>query len=177
MRAMTKRAECQYNGPMVALRYAYVVALVVYVGGLIAAGAFVAPALFASLQAIAGPDGRALAGAAFGEVLRRVLVAGEISGGVMIVALTILRLFGPKPLSYGVRVGLLGGMILATAYTAHVVVPEADALRQELAVAPRAADVVDPRRERFDRLHGLSTTIVTAVAVLGIVVAAWEARE
>lgn len=174
---MTPPAETPYNGGMIALRYAYVVALVVYVGGLVAAGAFVAPALFATLQSAAGLEGRALAGAAFGEILRRVLVAGEISGVTMIVALTILRLFGPKPLSYGIRVGMLAAMVLATAYTAHVVVPEAEALRQEIAATAVAPGAADPRRVRFDSLHGLSTTIVTAVAVLGIVVAAWEARE
>lgn len=174
---MTPPAETPYNGGMIALRYAYVVALVVYVGGLVAAGAFVAPALFATLQSAAGLEGRALAGAAFGEILRRVLVAGEISGLTMIVALTILRLFGPKPLSYGIRVGMLAAMVLATAYTAHVVVPEVDALRVELAATAAADTAADPRRVRFDQLHELSTTIVTAVAVLGIVVAAWEARE
>lgn len=174
---MTAPADTPYNGGMIALRYAYVVALVVYVGGLVAAGAFVAPALFATLQSAAGAEGRALAGAAFGDILRRVLVAGEISGLTMIVALTILRLFGPKPLSYGIRVGLLAAMVLATAYTAHVVVPEVDALRVELAASTSGAAAADPRRVRFDHLHELSTTIVTAVAVLGIVVAAWEARE
>ncbi len=174
---MTPPADTPYNGGMIALRYAYVVALVVYVGGLVAAGAFVAPALFATLQSAAGAEGRALAGAAFGEILRRVLVAGEISGVTMIVSLTILRLFGPKPLSYGIRVGVLAAMVLATAYTAHVVVPEVDALRVELSAAPSGAATADPRRVRFDQLHELSTTIVTAVAVLGIVVAAWEARE
>lgn len=175
---MTPPAESPYNGGMIALRYAYVVALVVYVGGLVAAGAFVAPALFATLQSAAGAEGRALAGAAFGEILRRVLVAGEIAGVTMIVALTILRLFGPKPLSYGIRVGILAAMVLATAYTAHVMVPEVDALRVELAASAAAASgAADPRRVRFDQLHELSTTVVTAVAVLGIVVAAWEARE
>jgi predicted Abi (CAAX) family protease len=38
-----------------------------------------------------------------------------------------------------------------------------------------AAD--DPRRTRFDQLHSLSTTLVTAIAIAGIAVAAWEARE
>ena len=56
---------------MFVLRYVYVVALVVWVGGLIVAGAFVAPALFGVLQAEAGTAGRVLAGAVFGEVLRR----------------------------------------------------------------------------------------------------------
>jgi hypothetical protein len=162
---------------MVVLRYAYVLALVVWVGGLIAAGAFVAPALFGVLQAEAGATGRVLAGAAFGEVLRRILIAGEVAGVVMVVAMTTLRLLGPKPLSYGLRALLLGVMLAVNVYAAHVVLPEAEGLRRAMAgpVAQVAPD--DPRRVRFDQLHSLSTTLVTAIAVAGIVLAAWEARE
>ncbi|MGD9905616.1 MAG: DUF4149 domain-containing protein [Vicinamibacterales bacterium] len=161
---------------MIVLRYLYVVALVVWVGGLVAAGALVAPALFAVLPAEAGADGRALAGAAFGEVLRRVLTTGEAAGVVMLVTMTVLRLLGPKPLTYGVRAVLLGAMLAATAYTAHVVLPEAEALRRELP-RPSAAASDDPRRQRFDGLHRLSTQLVVATTVAGLIVAAWEARE
>ena len=162
---------------MIVLRYAYVLALIVWVGGLIAAGAFVAPALFGVLQAEAGAEGRVLAGAAFGEILRRVLVAGEIAGGVLLMTMTILRLLGPKPLSYGMRALLIGAMLAVNAYTAHAVLPEAEGLRR--AMAGPAAEVAagDPRRLRFDQLHSLSTTLVTTIAVAGIALAAWEARE
>jgi hypothetical protein len=161
---------------MLVLRYAYIVALIVWVGGLVTAGAMVAPALFAVLPAEAGPEGRALAGAAFSEVLRRVLTVGEGAGVVMLVMMTVLRLLGPKPLTYGVRAVLLTAMLGASAYTAHVVLPEAEALRREMAGAPSAA-ADDPRRVRFDALHSLSTALVTATAVAGLMVAAWEARE
>ena len=159
------------------LRYVYVVALVVWVGGLIAAGAFVAPALFGVLQAEAGTAGRVLAGAAFADVLRRVLTAGDVAGVTMLVAMTILRLLGPKPLSYGIRAMLLGAMLAINAYTAHIVLPEADGLRRQMGgpVAEVAAN--DPRRTRFDQLHSLSTTLVTGLALAGIALAAWEARE
>lgn len=159
------------------LRYVYVVALVVWVGGLIAAGAFVAPALFGVLQAEAGTAGRVLAGAAFGDVLRRVLTAGDVAGVTMLVAMTMLRLLGPKPLSYGIRAMLLGAMLAVNAYTAHIVLPEADGLRRQMGgpVAEVAAN--DPRRTRFDQLHSLSTTLVTGLALAGIALAAWEARE
>lgn len=160
------------------LRYLYVVALIVWVGGLIAAGALVAPALFAVLPAEAGAEaGRGLAGAAFGEVLRRVLTTGEAAGLVMLVTMTVLRLLGPKPLSYGVRAVVLVLMLATTAYTAHVVLPEAEALRRELPRPVSTAAADDPRRQRFDALHRLSTTLVTAVTLAGLVVAAWEARE
>lgn len=162
---------------MLVLRYAYVLALIVWIGGLVTAGAFAAPSIFRVLEAQAGAAGRVLAGAAFGEVLRRVLVAGEVGGVVMLVALTILRLFGPKPLSYGVRAGILAAMLVVTAYTAHVVLPEADELRRRMD-GPMASVAPDhPTRARFDHLHLIATRLVTGVAIAGIVIAAWEARE
>jgi hypothetical protein len=162
---------------MIALRYAYVLALVVWVGGLVAAGAFVAPSLFGVLEAEAGAEGRMLAGAVFGAVLRRVLIAGEVAGVVMLVCLTVLRLLGPRPISYGIRAALLGAMLLATLYTAHIVLPEADGLRREINAPLAAVAAGDARKARFDALHVLSTRLVTAVAAAGIVIAAWEARE
>jgi uncharacterized membrane protein len=162
---------------MVVLRYAYVLALVVWVGGLVTAGAFVAPSLFGVLEAESGAAGRMLAGAAFGEVLRRVLLAGDAAGVVMLATMTVLRLLGPKPISYGIRALLLGAMLVVNAYTAHVVLPEAEALRREIHAPMASVAADDTRRTRFDQLHRLSTTLVTAIAVAGVVVAAWEARE
>lgn len=162
---------------MVLLRYAYVLALVVWVGGLVAAGAIVAPSLFGVLQAEAGASGRMLAGAAFGEVLRRLLLVGDAAGLTMLVGMTILRLLGPKPISYGIRAVLLAAMLLVNAYTAHVVLPEAEGLRREIQAPMATVADSDPRRVRFDALHRLSTTLVTAIALAGVAVAAWEARE
>lgn len=162
---------------MIVLRYAYVLALVVWVGALVAAGAFVAPAIFSVLQAEAGATGRMLAGAAFGEILRRVLLAGDVAGVVMLVSMTILRLFGPKPVSYGIRAVLLGAMLAANVYTAHRLLPEAEQLRREINGPMASVAESDPRRVRFNHLHQLSTMIVTAMALGGLAVAAWEARE
>lgn len=162
---------------MVVLRYAYVLALVVWVGGLVAAGAFVAPAIFGVLEAEAGATGRMLAGAAFGEVLRRVLTAGEIAGVVMLVTMTVLRLLGPKPIGYGVRAAVLVAMLAANAYTAHVLLPEAESLRRAIQAPMATVPDADPRRSRFDQLHQLSTMLVTGIALAGVAVAAWEARE
>ncbi len=159
------------------LRYAYVLALVAWVGGLVTAGALVAPSIFGVLQAEAGATGRMLAGAAFGEVLRRVLLVGDVAGVVMLVSMTILRLLGPKPISYGIRAVLLGAMLVVNAYTAHVLLPEAESLRREINAPMTSVSDTDPRRVRFDQLHRLSTMLVTAIALTGVIVAAWEARE
>ena len=56
---------------MLALRYAGLLALTVWVGGLLALGAIAAPAIFDVLAARQVADDRVLAGAIFGEILRR----------------------------------------------------------------------------------------------------------
>ena len=66
---------------MLALRYAAVLALVVWIGGLVALGALAAPAAFDVLGAL-GAEGRTLAGSVVGETLRRFnLVAYGCAGG------------------------------------------------------------------------------------------------
>ena len=66
---------------MVLLRYLYVVALVLWVGGLVVAGALVAPSVFGVLQAWNAAEGRVLAGQVFGEVLLRLTWLSYAMGG------------------------------------------------------------------------------------------------
>jgi len=56
---------------MLALRYAYVLALVLWLGGMVVLGALVAPTTFQILQAAAPDGGRALAAELFGVLLAR----------------------------------------------------------------------------------------------------------
>ena len=93
------------------LRYLYVLALVLWVGGLVAAGALVAPSVFGVLQAWNATEGRVLAGQVFGEVLLRLTWLSYAMGGVMFVTLTLHRLLGARPLKYGIRVGIMGVML------------------------------------------------------------------
>ena len=65
---------------MLALRFAALLALVVWVGGLIALGAVAAPAVFDVVAARQLPDGRLLAGAIFGEILRRFTASATSAG-------------------------------------------------------------------------------------------------
>ena len=62
-------------------------------------------------------------------------------------------------------------------YTAHRLLPEAESLRRDINGPMASVAETDPRRVRFDALHYLSTMIVTGMALAGIAVAAWEARE
>ncbi|MGE5815812.1 MAG: hypothetical protein ACM36C_15090, partial [Acidobacteriota bacterium] len=70
---------------MVALRYAYLLALVIWLGGLIPLGGIAAPAIFAALTGAHGAGGREMAGLAFGAVLRRFHVVAYLCAALMIV--------------------------------------------------------------------------------------------
>ena len=99
---------------MILLRYLYVLALVVWLGGIVVAGGVAAPSIFAVLQEWNPVEGRVLAGRVFGEVLQRLYWLGFASAAVMFVALTLHRLLGARPIRYGVRAIILALMVSAT---------------------------------------------------------------
>ena len=76
-----KLEDPQYNSLMRAVRYLYVLALAIWLGGMALAGAVVAPTIFSVLEAWNGPAGRVLAGDLFGAILRRLYVVGAVAAG------------------------------------------------------------------------------------------------
>jgi hypothetical protein len=162
---------------MLALRYLYVLALVVWLGGIVMAGAIVAPSVFAVLE-LRDPDlGRVAAGQVFGVVLRKLHLLGYAAGGVMLIILTILRLLGPRPLSYGIRAALIAGMLALTLYSGQVVGPRVEALQAAVPGPMNRLESSDPRRVEFDALHLRATWLMSLVAAGGLLLAGWEARE
>ena len=114
---------------MVFLRYLYVVALALWVGGLVVAGALVAPSVFGVLQAWNEAQGRVLAGQVFGDVLLRLTWLSYAMAAVMFVTLTLHRLLGARPLRYGVRVGIMGVMLVMMLATGFYIIPEVNAIQ------------------------------------------------
>jgi hypothetical protein len=159
------------------LRYLYVLALVMWLGGMAVAGLVVAPATFNVLEAWNPATGRVLAGDVFGEVLARVSTIGYVAGGVMFVVLTVLRLLGPRPRSYGIRVALIFAMLGLTLYSDRVAAPRIDELQAQVSGPMNQLPAGDARRVEFDWLHSLSTSLVTAAMVGGLALVAWETRE
>src|ERR1051325_5810151 len=86
-----------YNHAMLALRYVYVLALVVWLGGMLILGAVVAPTTFEVLQTQAGSAGRELAGAVFGTALARFHYVAYGAGAVLLLTLGAMRVLGPRP--------------------------------------------------------------------------------
>ena len=162
---------------MVLLRYLYVVALVLWVGGLITAGALVAPAVFGVLQAWNESEGRVLAGRVFGDVLLRLTWLSYAMGGIMFITLTLHRLLGARPVKYGIRVGIMAVMMLMMMYIGFYLLPGVDAIQAQVAGPMSALPETDPRRVEFDGLHGLSNILFSLTAVGGLALCFWETRE
>ncbi len=162
---------------MVALRYAYLVALVVWLGGLLALGGIAAPAIFGSLTAAQGMAGREMAGLAFGSVLRRFHLVAYACAGVMILAFSFMAVLGPRPVRFAVRLGIIVGMLAITLYSGLVVSRRVERLRDEIGGPVAALPESDPRRLMFGRLHGLSTTLLLVTAVGGLTLLFWEAHR
>jgi hypothetical protein len=162
---------------MILLRYLYVVALVLWVGGLIVAGALVAPSVFGVLQAWNEAQGRVLAGQVFGEVLLRLTWLSYAAAVVMFLTLTLHRLLGARPVRYGVRVGIMGVMLTMMLATGFYVIPQVNAIQAAVAGPVSALPDADARRIEFDRLHGLSNILFSITAIGGLILCFWETRE
>ena len=162
---------------MRALRYLYVLALVVWLGGMATAAFIVAPTTFAVLEAWDPAKGRVLAGDVFGAVLGRLYLVAYAAAALMVLVLTIQRVLGPRPKSYGIRIGLLGIMLAATLYSGAILAPQIDQLQVEVNGPMNQLTGNDPRRIAFDRAHQWSTALVTATLVGGLILLGWESRE
>jgi hypothetical protein len=161
---------------MFLLRYFYILALVVWIGGLVVAGAIVAPSVFDVLQA-STTDGRVLAGAVFGEVLRRVHLLAYAMAGLMLVTLTLQRVLGPRPINFGIRAAIVGSMLAVALVSGYVISPRVEAIARAVNGPIASLPTEDPRRLEFFRLHGLSNLLLALTAVGGLVLLWWEARE
>ena len=162
---------------MVLLRYLYVVALVLWVGGLVSAGALVAPSVFGVLQTWNASEGRMLAGQVFGEVLMRLTWLSYAMSAIMFVTLTLHRLLGARPLKYGLRVGIMTTILLLMMAIGFHVLPRVNAIQAQVTGPVSQLAAADPLRIEFERLHGLSNILFSIAALGGLALCWWEARK
>ena len=162
---------------MLLLRYIALLALVVWVGGLVALGAIVAPATFDVMAARQVADGRLVAGAVFGEILRRFFLVSCGAGLLLLASLTLRRILGPKPRHFGFRAGILLLMLAATLYAGVVVAGRIASLQASMNVAPSSLPAADPRRIAFGRLHLISTSLQLVPLLGGLALIFWELKE
>jgi hypothetical protein len=162
---------------MRAVRYLYVLALALWLGGMALAGVVVAPTIFSVLGNVDPVSGRALAGDIFGRILSRLYLMGSAAGLVMLVTITVQRVLGPRPKAYGVRAALIAIMIALTAYAAGYIQPRIEALQAQAGGPMIQLPTNDQRRVEFDGLHSLSTTLMSLTMLGGLALLIWESRE
>jgi uncharacterized membrane protein len=161
---------------MLALRYAALLALVVWVGGSITLGGIAAPAAFDVLGA-SGADGRTTAGAVFGEILRRFHLVSYGCAALLIVSLLTRAVLGPRPRRFAFRLATAAIMLASSAWVGLVLAPQIDRARRELNVSPAALPEDDPRRAAFGRLHGMSTTLELVPVLGGLALLLFELKD
>jgi uncharacterized membrane protein len=159
------------------VRYVYILALVVWLGGMVVLGAIVAPATFQVLQANAPAVGRELGGAVFTTILERFHYVAYGAGVVLLVTLALMAVLGPRPRNLAVRLSLITAMLAIALYSGAVVLRGAENIRHEVGGLPSRLPEGDARRVRFDELHALSTRLMMINLAGALALLVWEARE
>jgi hypothetical protein len=162
---------------MTALRYAYVIALVVWLGGMITIAGVVAPATFSALERVEPDVGRSRAATVVGEVLRRFHVVSYVAAAVLLATLIGMKVVGPRPIDFSRRLLIVSTMLAATVVSGVIVDPAIARRRDALGVPVASLAPSDPRRADFARLHAMSTTLLGIGVVGGLILCYWETRE
>jgi len=90
---------------VLALRYVYVLALALWLGGMVVLGAVVAPVL---------------SGVVFGAILSRFHYIAYGAGTLALVSLAAMALLGPRPRAFAARSAIVGVMLLIALYSGFV---------------------------------------------------------
>lgn len=149
------------------LRYACVLVLAVWVGGLAVLGGIAAPALFGELEARDPASGATLAATLFGTVLRRFQHVGWMLGGALVLLLSVRALLGPRPRRLAVRIWTVAAMVGMTLAGALVLAPRIDAIRSSTPGLVKNLPDGDARKTEFGRLHGASTIFMLLTLAAG----------
>ena len=160
---------------MIVLRYLYVLALVVWLGGMLALGGVAAPSVFAVLQGHGATAGAELAGAVIADMFRTFYRITYGCGGTMLVALAGMRVLGPKPVQFNVRAAIVALMLATALYTGLVASDDLAGQPQLAGAAGLAAH--DLRHASLHRLHNILLALLLVNVAGGLSLLYWEARE
>jgi hypothetical protein len=154
---------------MLALRYAALLAVAVWLGGLLVLGAIAAPSTFEITAARHVVNDRAVAGAIFGEMLHRFHKLTYVCAGLLLASIIGRKILGPTPRPFAVRIGIASLMLATTLVSGLVVSPEIERVQQ--------APLADSYRATFGRLHALSMALQLVPIVGGLLMMFWELRD
>ena len=87
-----------------------------------------------------------------------------------------MALLGPRPVAFGIRIGICVSMVVLTLYSGLVVSSRIERLQRDITGSVSSLPEADPRRDQFGRLHALSAVLMTLSATGGLALLYWEAR-
>jgi hypothetical protein len=153
---------------MSVLRFASLVVLAVWIGGLAVLGIVAAPTVFAVLEANDPVAGRMLAGEVFGTIFLKFQHVAWAAGGVLAVLLILRAVLGPRPRMFPLRLVVVGAMLAASLVAGLALTPRIDAIRASTDGPVAALSDSDARKSEFGRLHALSNGLMLVVLVGGL---------
>ena len=162
---------------MLALRYVYVLALVVWLGGMVVLGAIVAPDDVPGAAGERAGRGTRAGGRRVRRILGRFHYVAYAAGGMLLVTLAVMAVLGPRP-RVVLRPRASSCVMLGVAlYSGIVVLGAIDAIQREVGRLPSQLPAGDARRVRFDELHQLSTRLMMVNIAGALVLLYWEAEQ
>ena len=152
------------------LRTLILLAIVVWVGGLLFFGAVVAPVAFESLLPMfpSPAVGLQVAGTMVRDSLLHLHDIGLFCGAALLLLCIIERVTRATRRSIGPPMLLVAVMMALTAYSQFSIIPRMDALRIKAGAAMAEIGSTNPARLDFNRLHNLSTSLEGIVLLCGI---------
>ena len=147
------------------MKWLYLMALIMWLGGVVFFSFVVAPSVFRTFDA---PMGGRIVGAIFPTYYR----LGYVCGATLLVASVVFAAAGSARGWWGASALVAAVMLGATLYAGLVIQPRAAALR------PQIHDTAAPQsvKDEFDRLHRLAVKLNGAVLVCGIVISVITTR-
>jgi uncharacterized membrane protein len=146
----------------VVLRFVYLLALALWIGGMVFFSFMAAPSIFKVLP-------REEAGKVVGDIFPKYYWQGLICGAIALMTSMALGLRDRWNILLIVRTIMIGVMILGILYAVIVLQPKVHAVKAQITSFESLAPT-DPLRLEFGRLHGRSFSINAAVLLLGVIV-------
>jgi len=155
------------------LRFLRLLAVVVWVGGVIFFAFILAPVAFHLLPS------QHEAGIVIGGTLRVLDVIGLVCGGIFWIATLVLTLRSNRSARgrFNAQLLLAAFMLLATAYLHMGILPAMEIARAEAGGNIESSPASDPAHIEFERLHKRSEQVEGAVLFCGLGIVLLMARE